>query len=116
VAAGSSADGDSEESVTLPNPAEGLWKVVVDGFEVPAGSTPFDYVDVYSAPAHGAVTVTDADAPRAAGSTWTVPGTVTAGAAPGAGRVLFGQVLVKTDDDLTVGTGDVVVQAVTPAP
>jgi subtilisin family serine protease len=116
VAAGSSADGDSEESVTLPNPAEGLWKVVVDGFEVPAGSTQFDYVDVYSAPAHGAVAVTDADAPRAAGSTWTVPGTVTAGAAPGAGRVLFGQVLVKTDDDLTVGTGDVVVQAVTPAP
>jgi subtilisin family serine protease len=114
VVAGTSADGDSEESVTVANPAAGHWQVVVDGFEVPAGSTQFDYVDVYTTPAHGSVAVTDADAPRAAGSTWTVPGTVTAGAAPGAGRVLYGQVLVKTDEDLTVGTGDVIVQAVTP--
>jgi hypothetical protein len=115
VEAGSSADGDSEESVTLANPAAGLWKVVVDGFAVPSGSTQYDYVDVFTTPAHGTVEVTDADAPRAAGSTWTVPGEVTAGAAPEPGRVLFGQVLVKTDDNLTVGSGDVLVQAVTPA-
>jgi hypothetical protein len=115
VPAASSADGDSEESVTLANPAAGLWKVVVDGFAVPAGTTQYDYVDVFSTPAHGTVAVTDANAPRAAGSTWTVPGTVTAGSSPEPGRVLFGQVLVKTDDNLTVGTGDVLVKAVTPA-
>jgi hypothetical protein len=112
--AGTSADGDSEESVTIPNPTAGSWKVLVDGFGVPSGSTQYDYVDVFATPSHGSVAVTDANAPRAAGSTWTVPGTVTAGDAPGAGRVLFGQVLVKTDDDLTVGSGDVVIEAVTP--
>jgi hypothetical protein len=113
VDAGVSADGDSEESVTIPNPAAGLWRVVVDGYGVPSGSTQYDYVDVYATPSHGAVTVTDENAPRAAGSSWTVPGSVTAGTAPGDGRVLLGQVLVKTDEDLVVGSGDVIVQAVT---
>ncbi|MCW2609665.1 MAG: hypothetical protein JWM15_911 [Cryptosporangiaceae bacterium] len=114
VAAGTSADGDSEESVTIQRPAAGLWKVVVDGYAVPSGSTGYDYLDVFSTPSHGAVTVTDANGARAPGSSWTVPGTVTAGADPGTGRVLFGQVFVRTDENLTVGTGDVVVQAVTP--
>ena len=37
VLAGQSADGDSEESVTIANPAAGNWVVLVDGFAVPAG-------------------------------------------------------------------------------
>ena len=39
VLAGQSADGDSEESVTIANPAAGTWTIVVDGFAVPAGTT-----------------------------------------------------------------------------
>jgi hypothetical protein len=39
VLAGQSADGDSEESVTIANPAAGNWVVEVDGFAVPAGTT-----------------------------------------------------------------------------
>jgi hypothetical protein len=114
VLAGQSADGDSEESVTIANPAAGLWKVLVDGFAVPTGSTAYDYVDVFVNPAFGSVSVTDANALRPAGASWTVPGSVTANAAPAAGRVLLGNVQVRTDTNVLIGQGDVIVQSVTP--
>jgi subtilisin family serine protease len=114
VLAGQSADGDSEESVTIANPAAGIWVVLVDGFAVPAGTTTYNYVDVFVNPAFGAVSVTDANALRPAGSSWTVPGTVTANAAPDSGRVLFGNVQVRTDTNVLVGSGDVIVESVTP--
>lgn len=113
VLAGQSADGDSEESVTIKDPAAGTWVVLVDGYSVPEGSTTYNYVDVFTNPAFGGISVTDANAARAAGSTWTVPGTVTANQAPAAGRVLIGNVQVRTDTNALVGSGDVVVQAVT---
>jgi len=114
VLAGQSADGDSEESVTIANPAAGTWVTLVDGFAVPSGSTTFNYVDTFTNPAFGSVAVTDSNAVRPAGSQWTVPGTVTANSAPAAGRVLLGSVRVATDSNVVVGTGDVVVQSVTP--
>jgi subtilisin family serine protease len=114
VLAGQSADGDSEESVTIANPAAGNWLVLVDGFAVPAGSTSYNYIDVFINPAFGSVTVTDADALRPAGSSWTVSGSVTANAAPAAGRVLLGNVEVRTDTNVLVGSGDVIVQSVSP--
>jgi hypothetical protein len=112
VQAFSSADGDSEEAVTAPNPAAGLWIVLIDGFEVPAGTTTFDHVDVFTNPAFGTLTVTDTNAARPAGASWTVTGVLTPKAAPAAGRVLLGNVEVRTDSNVLVGTGDVVVQAV----
>ena len=111
--AGSSAGGGAEESVTIDKPAAGHWQVVVDGYAVPSGSTQYDYLDLFTAPSYGQLAVTDSDALRATGSTWTVPGTVTAEAAPGDGRVLYGQVLVRTTEGIVVGVGDVVVQGVT---
>jgi hypothetical protein len=114
VQAGFNADGDSEESVTIANPAAGLWRVVVDGFAVPAGSTTYKYIDVFANPAFGSVSITDANALRPSGAIWTVPGTVTANAAPAAGRVLLGNVQVRTDANVLVGSGDVIVQSVTP--
>ncbi len=107
-----SADGDSEESVTVANPAAGVWVALVDGFAVPAGTTTFNYVDVFANPAFGSVSVTDANALRPAGSSWTVPATVTANAAPANGRVLLGGVEVRTDADVLVGSGQVIVQSV----
>jgi Subtilase family len=112
VLVGQSADGDSEESVTIANPAAGAWRVLVDGFAVPAGTTSFNYVDVFVNPAFGSVSVTDANALRAAGASWTVPGSVTANIAPSAGRVLLGTVQVLTDTNILVGSGDVIVQSV----
>lgn len=114
VLAGQSADGDSEESVTIANPAAGTWVILVDGFAVPAGTTMYNYVDVFTNPAFGSVSVTDANALRPAGSSWTVPGSVTANAVPAAGRVLLGNVQVRTDTNILIGSGDVVVQSVTP--
>jgi hypothetical protein len=116
VLAGQSADGDSEESVTIANPAPGMWVVLIDGYAVPSGSTDYDYVDVFVNPAFGSVSVTDANALRPAGSSWTVPGSVVASAAPATGRVLLGNVQVRTDTNILVGQGDVVVESVQPAP
>ena len=114
VLVGQSADGDSEESVTIANPAAGVWAVLVDGYAVPAGTTAFDYVDVFVNPAFGSVSVTDANALRPAGSSWTVPASVTANAAPASGRVLLGNVQVRTSGNVLIGSGDVVVQNVSP--
>ena len=109
-----SADGDSEESVTITNPAAGNWMVLIDGFAVPAGTTTYNYVDVFVNAAFGSVGVTDANAPRPAGASWTAPGTVTVNAAPAAGRVLLGNVQVRTDTNVLIGQGDVVIQSVSP--
>ena len=67
VLAGQNADGDSEESVTIANPAAGTWLVLVDGFAVPAGTTTYKYVDVFANAAFGSVAVTDANALRPSG-------------------------------------------------
>ncbi|HET7089603.1 MAG TPA: S8 family serine peptidase [Anaerolineae bacterium] len=114
VLAGQSADGDSEESVTIPNPAAGNWEIRIDGFAVPAGTTTYNYVDVFVNPAFGSVSVTDADTLRATGAVWTVSGSVVANAAPAAGRVLLGSVQVRTDTNVLVGSADVVIESVTP--
>jgi len=112
--AGVSADGDSEESVTIPNPAAGLWVALIAGFEVHTGTTDYDYLDTFVNPAFGAVAVTDTDAAHPSGTSWTVPGTATAGAVPAAGRVLRGELAVKTAGGITVGTSVVLVQSVQP--
>jgi len=112
VLAGQSADGDSEESVTVNNPAAGQWVILIDGFAVPSGTTQYDYVDVFRNPAYGSVAITDANALRPAGASWTVPGTVTANAAPTSGRVLLGAVEVRTDGNVLVGSGNVIVESV----
>ena len=114
VLAGQSADGDSEESVTIASPAAGLWRVLVDGFAVPAGTTTYNYIDVFFATVLGTIAISDANALRPSGSSWTVPATVTANTAPAAGRVLYGNVQVRTDTGVLVGSGDVIINSVTP--
>jgi hypothetical protein len=109
VLVGQAADGDSEESVTIANQAAGSWRVVVDGFAVPNGTTTFNYIDVFVNAALGAVQVTDANALRPAGASWNVPGSVTANVAPAAGRVLYANVRVLTDTNIPVGSGVVIV-------
>ncbi|MFC0004585.1 S8 family serine peptidase [Micromonospora siamensis] len=112
VAAGQSADGDSEESVTIGSPKPGAWKVRVDGYSVPTGTTTYNYIDVFTNAAFGSVAVTDTNAPRPTGTTWTVPGAVTVKAAPGEGRVLYGTVQARTDGNILIGSGDVIVKNV----
>ena len=114
VLAGQSADGDSEESVTIANPAAGMWVVLVDGFAVPAGTTTYNYVDVFTNA--GVRLGLGHRRQRAAAGRCVVDGagSVTANAAPASGRVLLGNVQVRTDTNVLVGSGDVIVQSVTP--
>ncbi|MCT2587462.1 S8 family serine peptidase [Actinophytocola gossypii] len=113
VQAGVTADGDSEEEVRIANPTPGQWVVLVFAYAVPAGETTYDYVDVFTSPSYGAIEIDDADADRPGGSSWTVTGTVTPGVVPADGRVLYGNVQVRTDADSLVGTGDVIIESVT---
>ena len=87
---GQSADGDSEEAVSFNGPAAGTWTVTVEGFAVPKGSTAYDYLDVFISPQLGALTVTDAPAPRANGAMRAATGAITANQTTAAGRTLFG--------------------------
>ena len=107
------ADGDSEESVSIADPKPGTYTVVVDGYSVPAGTTAFDYRDVYYTPGMGTVTASTAKKQLAAGGTTTIAGAVTAGGVtPAAGRSLFGEMTVLTEDEAVVGRGAVVITEV----
>jgi hypothetical protein len=107
------ADGDSEEAVTLANPAAGTYTVLVDGYAVPSGSTEYDYLDVYYSPALGAIATQSNAFSLANGKSATVTGTVTATSVPPAGRSMFGEVSIVTDEGAIVGRGSVAVTSVT---
>ena len=107
------ADGDSEESVSIPNPAADTYTVVVDGFAVPAGTTAYDYRDVFFSPALGAVETSGAPVTLANGASATITGSVTALSVPAEGRQLFGEMRVVTDEGAVVGRGNVLIGTVT---
>jgi hypothetical protein len=107
------ADGDSEESVSIADPKPGTYTVVVAGYSVPAGTTAFDYRDVYYTPGMGTVAASTAKKPLAAAGTTTIAGSVTAGGVtPAAGRSLFGEMTVLTEDEAVVGRGAVAITEV----
>jgi hypothetical protein len=91
-----STSASANEFVSAANPAAGLWKILVDPFAVPAGSTTYDELDVISNPMFGSVSVTDPAASHPNGSTWSAPASVTPLAAPATGRFLQGFVQVKS--------------------
>ncbi|MDG4803747.1 S8 family serine peptidase [Micromonospora sp. WMMD980] len=107
VEVGQSADGDSEESVSIPNPQPGTYTVQVDGYAVPAGTTQFDYRDVFYSPALGQVTAPGTTVSLPNGASATITGAVTVNAAPAEGRQLFGELNLVTDEGAVVGRGAV---------
>ncbi|MEV5429214.1 S8 family serine peptidase [Streptomyces sp. NPDC052701] len=111
---GSSADGDSEESVSLPSPAAGTYTIKVIGYSVPAGTTEYDYQDVFYAASLGTVTVDGAPVKLATGASATVSGSVTALAAAPEGRRFFGQVQLVNARGTVAGKADLVIGKVTP--
>jgi subtilisin family serine protease len=113
VLVGQSADGDSEESVTVFNPAPGTYDIDIDGFAVPAGTTAYDYLDVFFSPALGSLDVAPTVVALDPGESTTISGTVTAATVPPAGRKLFGEMTVVTDEGAVVGSGAVSIGAVT---
>ncbi|WP_406126480.1 S8 family serine peptidase [Streptomyces sp. NBC_00989] len=111
---GQSADGDSEEAVSVANPAAGTYTVEVVGYSVPSGSTAYDYRDVFFSPALGTVTVDGATPVKlATGASATVSGSVTALAPAPAGREFFGQVQLVNARGTVAGLGSVKIEKVT---
>ncbi|MCT9144915.1 S8 family serine peptidase [Streptomyces violarus] len=112
---GSSADGDSEESVSVPSPAAGKYTVEVVGYSVPAGTTAYDYQDVFFSPSLGSVGV-DGSAPvkLGTGASATVSGSVTAAAAAPEGREFFGEVQLVNARGTVAGLGSVKIEKVVP--
>jgi Subtilase family len=106
VLAASSTGSTAVESVSAANPAAGAWKVVVNAFAVPAGSTAYDVFDLVANPAFGSVSVADPPALHATGSSWTAGATAVAGAAPDSGRFLQGFVQVRSGSSV-LGSAEV---------
>jgi len=113
VLVGASGGSTAVEQVVLNNPVASLYRIEVDGFSVPSGSTQYDLVDTFVSPAFGSLTSADADADHPSSSSWSPTATLTVGAQPGAGRQLTGRLSVVTDAGVTVGAGTLVVQTVT---
>ncbi|MEV5731866.1 S8 family serine peptidase [Streptomyces sp. NPDC052292] len=109
-----SADGDSEEAVSIASPAAGTYTVKVVGYSVPAGSTDYDYRDVFFSSTLGTVAVDGSAAVKlGTGDSATVSGQVTAAAAAPAGREFFGQVQLVNGRGTAAGTGSVKIEKVT---
>lgn len=112
---GKSADGDSEEAVSVPSPAAGTYTIAVVGYSVPSGSTDYDYRDVFFSSALGSVTVGDsAPVKLDTGASATVTGQVTAATEAPAGREFFGRVQLVNTRGTVAGTGSVKIEKVTP--
>ncbi|MGW4685904.1 S8 family serine peptidase [Streptomyces sp. NPDC004244] len=115
VKVGSSADGDSEESVTLLKPAAGTYTIVVTGYAVPSGSTAYDYRDVYFSSGLGSVQVDEGTALNLAnGASAAVTANVVANAAAPEGRQFFGEVKLLNSRGTAAGTGSVQIEKVLP--
>ncbi|MEU8518108.1 S8 family serine peptidase [Streptomyces sp. NBC_01216] len=112
---GQSADGDSEESVSLVKPAAGTYTIVIDGYSVQAeGGTTYDYKDVYYSSALGTVQVDETKRVKLANGATTQVGAevLVSGMAP-EGRRFFGEVQLLNARGTAAGTGSVVIGKVT---
>ncbi|MFI8170049.1 S8 family serine peptidase [Streptomyces sp. NPDC085931] len=111
---GSSADGDSEESVSVPSPAAGTYTIEVVGYGVPSGTTAYDYQDVFFSASLGSVSVDGSAVKLGTGDSATVSGSVTAAAAAPEGREFFGEVQLVNARGTVAGLGSVKIEKVVP--
>ncbi|CAN7226977.1 S8 family serine peptidase [Knoellia sp. LjRoot47] len=108
------ADGDSEEAVTITNPAAGTYTVEVDGYSVPAGSSQYDYLDVFYSAGLGTLSVPATTTELATGASTPVSGNLTVAAVPASGRQVSGEMQVLSSAGALLGTGEVLIGSVTP--
>ncbi|WP_406106705.1 S8 family serine peptidase [Streptomyces sp. NBC_01003] len=112
---GQSADGDSEEAVSISKPTAGTYTVEVVGYSVPSGSTEYDYRDVFFSPTLGQVKVDEAKSVKLGnGDTTQVTAEVVAAAAAPEGREFFGEVQLLNGRGTVAGLGSVKIEKVTP--
>ncbi|MEU0082742.1 S8 family serine peptidase [Streptomyces sp. NPDC006274] len=111
---GQSADGDSEEAVSLIKPAAGTYTIVVDGYSVPAGTTEYDYRDVFFSSSLGTVKVDSNKSIKLAnGASAQVSAEVLVSGAAPEGRQFFGEVQLLNGRGTVAGAGSVVIGKVT---
>ncbi|MGW4228117.1 S8 family serine peptidase [Streptomyces sp. NPDC004980] len=112
---GASTTAGSEESVSLVNPAAGTYTIIIDGYSVPAGTTEYDYRDVYYSSSLGEIQVDESKAVNLANGASAQVGAevLVAGAAP-EGRQFFGEVQLVNSRGTAAGTGSVVIEKVAP--
>ncbi|MFG2191651.1 S8 family serine peptidase [Streptomyces sp. NPDC048639] len=112
---GSSADGDSEEAVSLDKPDAGTYTFEVIGYAVPSGTTEYDYRDVYFASSLGRVEVDESKAVKLAnGASAQVAAEVVVDSAAPEGRQFFGEVQLLDGRGTAAGVGSVRIEKVTP--
>ncbi|MEV4971749.1 S8 family serine peptidase [Streptomyces scopuliridis] len=110
---GQSTTAGSVESVSLVNPAAGTYTITVDAYAVPAGSTAYDYRDVYYSASLGSVKA-DGPVKLASGASAQVAAEVLVNSAAPAGRQFFGEVQLLNARGTAAGTGSVIIESVTP--
>ncbi len=111
---GAGATGGSEERVRINNPAPGTYTVEVHAWSSPAGSTEYDYRDVYYSPGLGTVSVDEDTAIELGnGASAAVSAEVTVEAAAPEGREFFGEVSLLNERGTATGTGNVRILSVT---
>ncbi|WP_282792424.1 S8 family serine peptidase [Streptomyces sp. CC224B] len=111
---GQSADGDSDESVSITKPAAGTYTIQVAGYSIPSGQTAYDYRDVFFSTSLGQVKVDETKPVKlATGESADVTAEVVAGAPAASGRSLFGEVSLLNARGTVAGTGTVTVEKVT---
>ncbi|MCX5524098.1 S8 family serine peptidase [Streptomyces bobili] len=109
------ADGDSNEAVSIPSPAAGTYTIEVAGYSVPAGTTAYDYLDVFFSSSLGTVGVDESTPVKlATGASTAVAATVTAAAPAPEGRSFFGQVQLVNARGTVAGLGSVSIEKVLP--
>ncbi|MEH0423400.1 S8 family serine peptidase [Streptomyces sp. B21-083] len=114
TAVGTSADGDSEEAVSIASPAAGTYTIQVIGYAIPAGTTAYDYQDVFYSAALGSIQVAGTPVKLGTGASATVSGNIVASAPAPAGREFFGQVSLVNAHGTAAGIGNVKIEKVTP--
>lgn len=111
---GKSTTAGSEEAVSLAKPTAGTYTVVIDGYDVPAGTTTYDYRDVYYTPSLGTIKVDESKAVNLAnGASAQIGAEVSVAAAAPEGRQFFGEVHLVNGKGSPAGTGSVVIEKVT---
>ncbi|MBB5934926.1 S8 family serine peptidase [Streptomyces zagrosensis] len=112
---GDSTSSGSDEKVSLRTPKAGTYTIEVAGYSVPAGSTAFDYQDLFFAPSLGELKADDAKPVKLANgqSAQVTADVVVAGPAPD-GRTFFGELSLVNQAGTSTGGGSVKIEKVIP--
>jgi NAD+ kinase len=90
-------------------PTSGRLAIEVDGYDIPSGSTAYDYRDAFRAPGLGSLSVAGGAVVLATDEAVGLTGSLTANATAAAGRRLFGEMQLLTAEGASLGTGTVLV-------